>query len=199
MKVMAIDPGGTTGVAVVVVEDGVGKGGRLYLDDVPMMARTLMVGQYGTPQEDYAALRVFEKIWEEKPDVLVMEDFRLFPDRAHGPNTEETIADRYLARLDLLLWMWANNGVVCTTRGTLSLAGDERGGWGYGSPYVHKSMPGERIVVSDSWLRENGLWRTPKKDGGGEHSMQALKHLIVTLRKIRSGNLPIDGLARLPR
>jgi len=191
MKIMGIDPGGTTGVAVVVVDDVVGKAtrsGDLVVADLEAMKRTLMVGQYGTPQEDFAALRVFEKIVEEEPDVLVMEDFRLFPDRAHGPNTEETIADRYLARLDLLLWMWANNGVVCTTRSVAS-----RASWGsrHGAPMVVKSMPGERIVISDDWLRSQGLWRTPKKDGGGEHSMQALKHLVVTLRKIRSGNLVV--------
>jgi len=191
MKIMAIDPGGTTGLASVEVE-GNDRRVAFATDDVKRMKETLRVEQLGTPQEDFAALRVFERIVNGAPDVVVMEDFRLFPDRAHGPNTEETIADRYLARLDLLLYLWSEYGIVCAPVGMVA----SRSSWGsrHGAPMVVKSMPGERIAIKDEWLKENGLWRTPKAHGGGEHSMQALKHLVVTLRKIRSGKLVVsDG------
>lgn len=177
MKIMSLDPGGTTGVAIMECSRIAPHLGRWTLDFA-----SLVVAQYGTPQEDFAALRVFERIAKEAPDVLVMEDFRLFPDRRHSPDTDGTLPDRYLARLDLLLYLWKEHDAIVTSRGGLS-------GSAARCPLVRKQMPGERVVVTDQFIKSNGLWRTEKKDGGGPHAMDALRHLLVYyFKKISKGD-----------
>lgn len=179
MRVMAIDPGGTVGIVCALID-----GGRDYVNSMTMIKATMTTKQLGTPQEDFAALRLFDEIVKWNPDVLVMEDFRLFPDVAHHLDPAGTLPDRYLARIDLLLHMWREYGIVCAPIGHVSTLMPQAE-----SPRVMKQMPGERTVITDSWLRAEGLWRTEKRQGGGPHSMDALRHLVVFTRKWCQGKV----------
>lgn len=180
MKVMALDPGGTTGVAIMEFDRlTILKGGReerhWTIDD-----DSLHVCQLGTPQEDFAALRLFDLIVRERPGILIMEDFRLFPNMKHSPDPNGTLPDRYLARLDLLLYLWREKRYVVSSTGGVAVVD-------FLCPLVRKQMPGERDVITDAFIKKNGWWRTEKKDGGGPHSMDALRHLLVYYAKIRNG------------
>lgn len=173
MRVMSIDPGGTNGLAMA----DLGEEPELW-KAMEHLGASLETAQVGTPQEDFAALRLFDLVSTFAPDVLVMEDFRLFPDVPHSPDPNGTLPDRIIARIDLLVHLWSEYDIVMAPIGHVSTLRHR-----VRAPKVYKQMPGERIVISDKWLRDGGLWRTEKRQGGGPDSMDALRHLVVWTRK----------------
>lgn len=166
LRVVSLDPGGTTGCAWATVERG-----RV----IPSIAETLGVRQVRTRgREDDGTWELAELVDEIEPHVLVMEDFRLFVgDKQQTSDTDGLSPVRIIARLDLLWWMGWKAGADVGMAGT----------FGVQLPLVVKQMPGERKVVKDDWLRKEGLWRTEKRQSGGPHAMDALRHLIVFARR----------------
>lgn len=157
IRIVGVDPGTTTGVALVDV--GGGAVDVLGLWHVPATTMT------------NAMLEVWELIRGVPAlDVMVIEEFILFPDRKHNPDPRGVDPVRGIAGLDMLLALHATDGWV------------ER-------LAVARQMPGEKDVVTDRWLRDAGLWATPARgvtggrSGDGPHAMDALRHCIVYARK----------------
>lgn len=161
MKIMALDPGGTTGVAVAEVEAG----------DEPVhvqMAETLAVWQVACKgREEDGAWELWTSIQDHVPDVVVTEDFRLYQGRTHTSDTDGLLPWAMISRLEMIWWL--------ARRGEFDLDV-----W---VPEVVYQMPGERMVITDARLKRWGLWRTEKRQGGGPHAMDALRHLIVFARR----------------
>lgn len=157
MWIMALDPGGMTGIAIARMDVE-----RRRLSDVS-------VSQFPMPAEgeDRWAWEMWQMIGKEGPDVLVVEDFRLFPNMQHGPDQSGTTPMRLNARLQMVAWLIKMEELE----------------WDGYLPEIEMQMPGERSVVTDDELRKMGLWTTPSK-GGGPHAMDALRHLIVFGRKL---------------
>jgi hypothetical protein len=198
MKLLWLDPGGTTGWAVARLVRGV--------KVIDAVRETLQCGQIpcglGEPMESAHTWKLMELIAdvndrsEEGLDVVGLEDFRLFPGEDHSPDQKGTTPMRLLAKIDMLWWMaqqeaadmqWVDsrmpqNGVS-------------------GIPKLVKQMPGERSLITDELLRRWGLWRTPtgraskgagrNAGGGGPHAMDALRHLIVFGRKWVEGKVEV--------
>lgn len=174
MRVMAVDPGVVTGLAwaTVDLDDGRridelvreswergGKDGGCWQLDVG----------YGDHAESRGVWRIIDRwLCVLEPDLMVWEDFRLFPNERHAPDQRGTVPMRMLAAMDMMWWLAKN---VPVEDGPVI------------SRYV-KQMPGERSVVKVEQLKRWGLWRTPKQHGGKD-AMAATQHLIVALRKER--------------
>lgn len=167
MKVLALDPGGTTGWACASVWDDDAWGPGMIAD----IGSSLMVGQIKVASESENAYEIIKLIGALEPDVVVAEDFVLFPDREHSSKRDGTTPMRILAVLDFFWWMatWGPDADRAKARG--------------GLPVLAKQMPGERTVITDEMIRKWGWWRTQKRQGGGPHAMDALRHLIVYVRK----------------
>lgn len=167
MKVLAFDPGGTTGWALADVD--VSAWGEM-LGDVQL---SLLCGQIKVPSESENAWRMMELVGEHGPDVVVLEDFVVMPNGLHNPKRDWTSPMRLLAVIDFWWWM-AQWGPVDVMDGREMRAR---------MPLKVKQMPGEKDIITDELLKKWGLWRTQKRQGGGPHAMDALRHLIVFMRK----------------
>jgi hypothetical protein len=173
LRLLALDPGTTTGWAFAKLSRG---------DKVLLSVReTMEVGQLrGRCEEETTWLVLMDVIGELEPEVVVVEDFVLFPNQKHSPDRSGTAPMRIIFGLDLFLWM--------ATESDERFQSTDRFEEYLLLPTVVKQMPGERSVIGDDDLRRWGLWRTPKQ-GGGRHAMDALKHLIVRGRKLRKEGL----------
>jgi hypothetical protein len=134
------------------------------------------------PNEQYGVLKLWGEIRWWGPDLLVGEDFRLF--RVDTADHVGLISDRILAQIDLLHYLWEMGGVRISGKSmnVTTMKGDDF------APRYTKQMPGERSIITDKWLRDRDLWRTPKQiegavTGDSNHAMDALRHLIIALRK----------------
>jgi hypothetical protein len=172
MKVFVFDPGLTTGV--ISAEPDLSSPVRM----VESIRETMCLWHVKMPNEEVGTLRLWELMLSCEPDRVIGEDFRLFPDVPHRPDPRGTAPDRILARIDLLMYMVHEYELELWPF---------VGGWLLPREVI-KQMPGERTVVTDKWLREHELWRTPKHitgavTGDSNHAMDALRHLIVFCRK----------------
>lgn len=184
VRVFVYDPGLTTGVVTAEVVIARGRPENLILDDI---RNTMHLYHVKMPNEQYGVLRLWNEVVWFQPDVIVGEDFRLFPDVPHSPDPRGTAPDRILAMMDLALYLWREGGIILSGS-SLKIARSRNEGNGNGAPEVFKQMPGERTIVDDNFLRRNDLWRTPKyiegaKTGDSNHAMDALRHLVVWTRK----------------
>lgn len=171
MRVYAFDPGLTTGVCRARVDLG---------DIVGSVSESMELFHIKMPNEQVGTTRLWANMIEFEPDRIVGEDFRLFPDVPHRPDPRGTAPDRILAMMDLMHFLVDQDAIDDTKweEWTSELR----------LPTIDKQMPGERTVVTDKWLREHKLWRTPKQitgavTGDSNHAMDALRHLIVYCRK----------------
>jgi hypothetical protein len=176
IRVLWFDPGGTTGWACARLERG--------QKVISAVKETMRVGQIkiglGEPAESVGAWKMMELIGKINDtddvlgplDVVGLEDFRLFPDERHSPDMKGTTPMRLLAKVDQMFWL-AQQDASREYIGVL--------------PRIEKQMPGERTLITDVLLKRWGLWRTEKRQGGGPHAMDALRHLIVFGRKWANG------------
>lgn len=174
-RVLWFDPGGTTGWAAARLQKG-----RKVLECV---RETMKVGQIkvglGEPDESAGAWAMMELIAAINDDddvlgpldVVGVEDFRLFPGETHSPDQKGTTPMRIIAKVDMLFWMAEHDEAGSVRMDVLD------------PPRLVKQMPGERSIITDKRLKDWGLWRTEKRQGGGQHAMDALRHLIVFGRK----------------
>lgn len=186
MKVLWLDPGGTTGWACARLTRGV--------KVIDAVRETMQVGQVscglGEPMESAHAWELLSLIadindhGDDPLDVVGFEDFRLFPGQEHSPDMKGTLPMRLLAKIDMLWWMATDQDVGLDDYDLLP--------YGPGAvPKLVKQMPGERSIVTDALLKRWGLWRTEKRQGGGQHAMDALRHLIVFGRKWVEGKVDV--------
>lgn len=179
LKVIWFDPGAKTGVAWanVPVESSFPVHERVleaWKEGGAMGGCAELRGGIGPDVESATVWKMIEWIERFEPDVVGMEDFRLFPDREHPPDQSGTTPMRIIAAFDMMWWL------VKREEMSLGLNGEEI------LPEYVKQMPGERSVVTPVRLRRWGLWRTPTQ-GGGKDAMAATQHLVVFLRKRLSG------------
>ena len=185
MKVMAIDPGTTTGLVTAEVEPAT------WRDDLKETMRPYHVK---APSETLAVIAIWKLMIDFEPTHVVMEDFVLLPPKAmkgrqHSSDRRGLAPTRLLLGLDLMLMLEVDEKLDDERQYNLAL-GDRRSHAHRGLPVDWtRQMPGERSVITDDYLREQGLWRTPKKiegavTGDSNHAMDALRHLIVYMRKV---------------
>lgn len=168
MKVLAIDPGVTTGLAWAEVAYNRGS-------LVREVQRSFSDGTGGTAQlqghdTSERSWRILEFIIEHEPDVVVAEDFVLFVFRKLSMLREGLEPHAINANLRMFWWM-AYRDLI-----SFGLNGDDD------MPKLVWQMASEKEAVTDRMLREWKLWRTPTKDGG-PHAMDALRHLLVYIKK----------------
>lgn len=196
MKLFVYDPGVTTGLvtAEVDVDSGARVPERLWLDDV---ALTMELEHVKAPTEVHHVIVLWRKLCEYRPTHVVGEDFVLLPPkalkgRAHSSDRRGLTPTRILLGMDLMLTLEVDEKLDDEKPFNLSL-GDRQSHSDRGLPVEWmRQMPGERMVVTDEFLRENQLWRTPKQiegavTGDSNHAMDALRHLIVYVRKVNEG------------
>lgn len=191
MKVIVFDPGLTTGVVSVNVSDERSQKEEGMLVEI---RETMKLYHIKFPNEQYGAMKLWDCICAFAPDLIIGEDFRLFPDVPHHPDPRGTAPDRILAMIDLLMYL--------AVEGILEYGPQQSSGYRSGDPDekwtrlrfppIVKQMPGERTIVTDAWLRRHDLWRTPGQiegavTGDKNHAMDAVRHLIVWLRKYNTG------------
>lgn len=187
MKVFVFDPGLTTGVCGVEVADERSSNEERTIEEV---RASMKLWHIKFPQEQYGTMKLWDCLTAFEPDIIVAEDFILFPDRAHPPDRVGTVPDRILAMVDLLMYL-SVEGIL--EYGPAAPAGYRDGKWqSLHVPAIVKQMPGERTIVTDDWLRRHKLWRTPGQiegavTGDKNHAMDALRHLVVWLRKYNTG------------
>lgn len=177
-RIMAIDPGMTTGIVSARLRDSeirTGHRGLLSAQEADRLRATEIDGgrialRYDRDGEPTGWLnkdevRVAREIWKEidafKPDTIVAEDFVLYPNRRHPGNKEHLSPRALWAAIEL----------------QLSLSGwvEERG------CSVHRQMASEaKTIATDIRLKDWGLWVR-----GKPHARDAMRHLIVFLRKER--------------
>lgn len=150
--VMAMDPGGTTGVAWA-----------LFKNDWTMEVESWKCCQVPCADENEGVDRLLKLIGRTGPDILVLEDFILLP-KIHTMDRSGIAPARINAKIDWEVWKGKDE-------------------WMFSPPEIVYQMPSERMVIRDDWLKRKGLWRTPKA-GGGQHAMDAARHLEVYRRKM---------------
>lgn len=171
MKVMAFDPGTTTGVAWADLEPGrdpvesireewrrrEAKGWTQAVTEVPCGI-----------DERGAVVKMVDMLYRFGAEVGIIEDFILLPPEVHGgwsSDRKGLSPVRIAARMDQEI---ANHV------------------WPAGvPPEIVMQMPGERTIITPERLKRWGLWVTKSK-GGGKDAMAALQHLIVYGRKLNN-------------
>lgn len=161
--VVAIDPGKRTGISWATIE---------------RWTRAAVVSSWnegtgGTcevtgPTEPHRQWAILSKIMELSPDVVVLEDFRLYPDRDHRPDLSGTEPMRHIAVLDFF-WVAAEAGFF-----------DHEP---FKMPLLVKQMAGERYDITVDELKRLKLYRT-KGQGGGKDSTAATQHLLHYIKKV---------------
>lgn len=171
MRILGIDPGGTTGVAVydsnertLLHHDQYESGGA---QDDPGMA------WHRKEQEVGKALATLA--WEWRPGVIVTEDFVL----GHGTGKGDTAKRSGLSavRVTSVLMTWL-----------LEILPEDEDWF---EPQVMLSNASNKNVVKDSGLKLMGLWVPGKR-----HAMDALLHAVWAERSLR-GNVAKKQGAKL--
>lgn len=165
MRVVAVDPGTRSGISWCMI-----RGKRWTRDEV---VHSWGAGTGGTcevtgPTEPHRAFAIIEKVSELKADVLVIEDFVLYPGVSHGVQRSGTEPMRLIAMLDFA-WFMARM--------------DDEEAW---LPEVVKQMASERVGVTVEELKRLGLYRT-RGQGGGKDSTAATQHLLTYIKKVNAG------------
>lgn len=171
LKVMFIDPGGTTGLAWATLWSV--KGALQSIKEslqtrqmrlTPVRSSTLDTRHLIEAMEIATMRDVYTLINQEGIDLVGIEDFQLFE---HMPRSSQMKHSGLapVRMITALNTMWFLASEVTELK-----------------PLV-KQMPGERSIITDARLKQWGLWRTPKRSGG-PHAMDALRHLIILARRI---------------
>jgi hypothetical protein len=168
MTVMAVDPGTGTGLAWATFRRGVGAVEAVKLswaDENWAVGDTEFVDCH---DEDRGVERICEVLWFVEPDVLVIEDFVLYP--------PEVVRGRGGWSMD--------RAGLSPVRITAKIEWEIHRMLGVGGLEVVKQMPAVRTVVNKDRMKRWGIWRTPLM-GGGKDVVAAVQHLVVYGRGIK--------------
>jgi hypothetical protein len=154
---MGVDPGVTTGWAI----SGLLKLNMAQLGSHEMVKRGMVaVGQVVSKRsvmrsEIEASSELLRIAVAHGVEIIIMEDFRLFPDEAHNPDPAGIAPVRIYSMMEALAW---ERGLMID--------------------FVYQ-MPGEKTIITDERLKRWGLWVR-----GARHARDAVKHLCVYARKM---------------
>ena len=176
MKLFVYDPGTTTGLVTAEIREG-----SAWMDD---LRATMELYHVKAPTEVLHVRKLWDMVVEFKPTHIVGEDFVLLPPtalkgRAHSSDRRGISPARILLGMDLMLSL-SEDRMLDQEMCEITLYVDDI--------VVERQMPGEKEVITDKYLRIQELWRTPKQiegavTGDSNHAMDALRHLIVYMRK----------------
>lgn len=178
MRVVAIDPGVTTGMAWATMPDlwrewpkfKIIEGVRRSFAAGDSEGGTCQIKGHDTMERTW---NIIEQVALIEPDIVVVEDFVLFVFRKLSMLREGLEPHAINANLRFIWWL-----------GKHEEEQDLPANWAPANlPNLVFQMPSEKEAMTDTDLRKWKLWRTEKRQSGGPHAMDALRHLLVYLRK----------------
>lgn len=185
MRVVAVDPGETTGMAWATMPDLWREWPRFKI--VGAVQRSFAAGESegGTCQilghdTMERTWKVIEQIAVIEPDVVVVEDFVLFVWKRLSMAREMLEPHAINANLRFIWWLAK---LTAEEDKLPDLPFQIDGGTEPLLPKLVFQMPNEKDQMTDANLRKWKLWRTEKRQSGGPHAMDALRHLLVYLRR----------------